>query len=308
MRRNVLDNNWWNYVLFGPDEGGAGGAGGSDGTGGNGDGGSGGAGGAGDTWYAKAGAAPEHHDWMRNKEFADLNTTLASYRSLEGTIGRQRLAVPKDAADQAAYDALYTAIGRPPEAKGYKLPEGVKLEPKVWDRFSGLFHKHGVSQAAAEAIVKDYHTMGTELTQAGETERLAEEGRQEEALKKAWGKDFDAKSDIAGRAWRALGVTEELSDKLESTLGFKAFTEFFHKVGAGMTEAALKTDGGQGGGGGDNVQVAMAARDRLMGDPEFLKRYQNSNQAIRQKAIDEIQPYFKIIAAHKDSQAQGRGG
>jgi hypothetical protein len=295
--RTILGNSWWAYVLWAPEDGTGGGRDTPPPADGNApppaDGNA--------PWYQAAGVAPEHQDWVRNKEFADINTALASYRSLEGTIGRQRLAVPKDANDQAAYDAIYGVIGRPNDPKGYKQPEGLKIDEKVWDRFTGVFHKHGVGQAQAEAILKEYHAFGSEGQAAKDTERVQQEAREEAELKKAWGKDYDANTDIAGRAWRALGMTEELSNKLESALGLKAFTEFFHKVGSGMSEAAMKQDGGNGqGGNSGGVEAAKVARDRLLADKDFLARYQHSNQAIRNRAIEEIQPYMKIIAEAKD--------
>lgn len=300
MKTYLNLGNWWFQHIAFEGEGGDGGAGDAPPPG------SGGGTSDGSTpWYTAAGVAPEHHDWARNKEFADVNAALTSYRSLEGTIGRNRLAVPKDANDAAAYDAIYGALGRPNDAKGYKQPEGIKIEDKAWERFSGLFHKAGLSQSQAEGIVKEYYAFGNEGKTASENERATQEAREETELKKAWGKDFDANSDIAGRAWRALGMNEETSNKLEAALGFKAFTEFFHKIGAGMSEASLKT--GESGGGmdkGTSVEVAKAARDKLMGSKEFLDRYQNSNQAIRNKAIDEIQPYMKIIAEAREAARQ----
>lgn len=258
--------------------------------------------GAGDgaSWYQSAGVATEHHDFLRNKGFADIDVALASYKSLEGLVGRQRLAVPKDANDAAAYDAIYGALGRPADAKGYKQPEGLNIGSAAWDRFTGIFHKHGVGQGQAEAILKEYHAFGSEGIAAKEQERVREQAREEVELKKAWNKDFDVNSDIAGRAWRALGVSEELSNKIESALGFKSFMEFFHKIGAGMSEASLKIDTG-GGMNTNSVEQAKVARDRLLGDKNFLDRYQNGNQAIRNKAIEEIQPYIKVIAAGKDA-------
>jgi hypothetical protein len=255
-------------------------------------------------WYQSGGVAAEHHDWLRNKEFADINTAITSHKSLEQLVGRQRLAVPKDANDAAAYDALYKTLGRPADAKGYKQPDGIKIEDKAWERFSGVFHKHGIGQAQAEAIVKEYYAFGTEGKTATDSARQVQEAVEEAELKKAWGKDFDANTDIAGRAWRALGMSEETSNKIEAALGFKAFTEFFHKIGAGMSEASMKTDSGTGNGMGSGAQAveqAKSRRDAMLADPEFLRRYQNSNQAVRNKAIEEIQPYIKLIAEAKDA-------
>jgi hypothetical protein len=252
-------------------------------------------------WYQTANIAPEHHDFLRNKEFDSLDTALKSYKSLEGLIGRQRLTVPKDATDQASYDAIYSTLGRPNDAKGYKLPEGINLEQPVAERFLGAFHKAGLSQAQVESVIKEYHGFGSEATQAKETARLAREQAEEGQLKSAWGDKFDANADLASRAFRSLGIDEATATKIEEAVGYKAFMEMFHKVGAGMSEGAMKTDGGGGGFTANSVENAKTQRDRLLADPAFTKRYQSSNMAERNKAIEEIQPYIKIIAEAKEA-------
>jgi hypothetical protein len=256
----------------------------------------------GDTpWYQSANIAPEHHDFLRNKEFDSLDTALKSYKSLEGMIGRQRLTVPKDAADAAAYDAIYSTLGRPNDAKGYKLPEGINLEQPVAERFLGAFHKAGLSQAQVESVIKEYHGFGGEATQAKETARLAREQAEEGQLKSAWGDKFDANADLASRAFRSVGIDEATAAKIEEAVGYKAFMEMFHKVGSGMSEGAMKTDGAGGGFTANSVENAKTQRDRMLADPAFTKRYQSSNMAERNKAIEEIQPYIKIIADAKDA-------
>jgi hypothetical protein len=77
-----------------------------------------------DTWYGKLGIAPEHHEFIKGKEYADINTVLSSHRNLESMVGRNRLAVPQNADDKESYEAIYRTLGRPDKAE-YKLPETV---------------------------------------------------------------------------------------------------------------------------------------------------------------------------------------
>lgn len=251
-------------------------------------------------WYSTA-LAPEHHEWARSKQFADPNAAIASYRSLEQVMGRQRLAVPKDDADEAAFNAIYQTLGRPGEAKGYKLADGVKFDDKVWDRFSGVFHKAGLSQKQAEAITKEFHAFGTEGLAAKETARATAAETEKAALQKEWGDKYDGNSDLAKRAFRAAGLSEDMSDKIEDAIGYGAFMRLFAKLGEGMGEQRLSNDGGGGNFSGNSVEQAQAAIDTRMKDPAFMKRYQSSNAAERNAAINEIQPFFKIVGDAKDA-------
>src|ERR1700741_2930747 len=87
-----------------------------------------------DTWYGKIGIAPEHHEFIKGKEYSDINTVLASHRNLESMVGRNRLAVPQNAEDKESYEAIYRTLGRP-DKPDYKLPEKGEFKDDAWRDF-----------------------------------------------------------------------------------------------------------------------------------------------------------------------------
>lgn len=248
-------------------------------------------------WYQKAGVAQDHHEWLHAKQFADVNTALTSYRSLEGVVGRERLAVPKDATDTAALDAIYKTLGRPDKWEDYKLPEGSKIDGEKWKTYAPVFHKHGASPALVNDIVTTLEAQAAEHAAAVEVERANAEKAEIAAIEKEWGSALEANSDIAARAFRALGIDEATSDKIEAAIGYAATMKLFHNIGSGMSEAKMHQDGTKGGNQdmGGSLEGVKRQLDAKLKDAEFLKRYQNHDPRVRKEAIDEIEALQKQI-------------
>jgi hypothetical protein len=254
----------------------------------------------GETWYGKAGIAAEHHEWLGNKQFADPNLLVASHRSLESLVGRQRLAVPSNAEDAEAYNALYKTLGRPDKPE-YALPKDSKISGDELKFFNSVFHEAGLGQGQVEKVLTAYEKRAVELSTAAETERANAERLQVEALDKEWGSAAEANKDIASRAFRALGIDEATADKIESAIGYQATMKLFHGIGSGMSEAALKQDGNknQPGGGGDSLGKAEGELKAKFADKDFMAKYMHSDPRVRKDAIAEIEAIQKRIAEAK---------
>lgn len=253
--------------------------------------------GSADTWYGKAGVANEHHEWLASKQFADVNLALASHRSLEGLIGRQRLAVPQNDADAEAWNAIYKQVGRPETAEAYKLADGSKISGDEWKLFAPVFHEAGIGQRQAEKILGAYERRAGELDAAREVERVNEENRQIAALDKEWGSQTQANQDLAARAFRALGIDEGMSDKIEQAIGYQAMMKLFHTIGAGMGEAAFHQDGKRGSHAeGGTLAAAKSELQAKFDNKDFMAKYMNGDPRVRQPAIQEIETIQKRIA------------
>jgi hypothetical protein len=241
-------------------------------------------------WYESAGVSADHKDWLTAKQFPDANTVVASYRSLESTIGRNRLAVPKDDADREAYDAIYNTLGRPGSPDDYRLKDGSTITGEAFKFMAPVFHAAGVSQKQAEAILGAYEGEASRLQAARETETKAEEERQIAKLEKEWGSNKAAYEDIASRAYRALGIPDETAAKIEQTVGYYEMMKLFHTIGSGMSEARLVQDGNKGTPNtGSSVQGLEAQRDAKFADPAFMAKYMHHDPSVRAPAIKEIE-------------------
>lgn len=247
-------------------------------------------------WYQKAGVAQEHHEWLGSKQFADPSVMIASYRSLETTIGRNRLAVPNGKDDAEAYNAIYKTLGRPEKPEEYKLPEKSQISGDEWKMFAPIMHKHGASPEFVNELLTAYEGRAGDLAKAQETERAAEETRQITKLETEWGSNNAHNQDIAARAFRALGIDEETSEKIEGAIGYYATMKLFHSIGAGMGEARLLQDGNKGNTESGGLAAAEQKLATMTKDPEFMARYQHHDPRVRKSAIDEMEEVQKRIA------------
>lgn len=253
-------------------------------------------------WYQTAGVSPEHHEWLAGKQFADASTAIQSYRSLEGIIGRNRLAVPTGPDDQASYNAIFDALGRPKDPTGYAAKEGSRLAADELKQFQPVFHKLGISKAQAEGLMEFYEGRGIALEQVKEQARIGEEERQVQALEAKWGSSMQANTDIASRGMRALGIDEATMDKIEGALGYMATMELLHKVGSGMSEAAFHQDGKPPvGGGSETVETLQNKVNTMLRDPDFRKRYNHDDPRVRTDAIKEIEALQIEIAKRQEA-------
>lgn len=255
----------------------------------------------GGAWFEQAGAAADHHEWLKTKQFADLNTQLASHRQLEQMVGRQRLAIPNDEKDEAAYNAIYKTLGRPDTGDGYTLAEGSKIATDDIGWLRQVAHENGISQKQFAALTGAYEKQALDAQAAAETEAGNMLAEQQANLKKEWGSKLEANEDLAARAWRALGIDEAVSTKLESVIGYDGFMKLFHQIGSGMGEAQLRQgEHGPGfSGGGTTLEAEKAKLDALFKDKEFMDRYQNHDPRVREPAIKQVEAIQIKIAELK---------
>lgn len=296
----------WAYVCF-EGEGGSGGASGDGSDGGAGSGsGSGSGAGTDAPWYVQAGIPQEQHDYIKTKGWDGPASLLESQRNLEKLVGRERLPMPTGKDDAESIDKITKALGRPDGADGYALPDTLKdaFKPEAVKHFNKVFHDLKLADWQAEGLLASVH----KFTQDGAAEKTRQTEAQVETDKKnleaEWGNKLADNEDLAGRAYRAVGLSEDLASKIEGAIGYKAFMLLFHNIGSKMAEDTLKQDGNVGGAGQGSSfeqtpEVAQAQIDKLLADPEFMKRYTSSNQKIREPAIEEMQKWHKIKAGAK---------
>ncbi len=301
--------------FFDAGSGGEGGEGGGD-VGGNGDQGGGDAGGEGG---GDSGGAKDL-TWMQGlpdnlknerilHDFGNANEALSGYVSLFQKMGAgpdKLLRLPADDAPDADYADIYKRLGRPTEAEGYTVPQGIEVGDDAFlTTLKQGAHAAGLSGKQFTAIVKTLEGAEngwSERQAAGVATANAEAKKAASTeLQIHFGKEFPENNALIGRVFH--GLSESLRADLEST-GLAYHPELL-KAFADLGRA--RREDGSRGGGALGVSDAMGELKRLGLDPEFQKALGNSDHAEHKNALARKQELYEM-AYPNELTGPGYGG
>jgi hypothetical protein len=190
------------------------------------------------------------------------------------------------APDPAKLDAWegWEKLGWSPDLGQYKIPEakvpeGLAYNKQMEGTLVQAMHNARVPphQAAAvrDALLGMFKSEVDAQTARGAAELEGLQG----ALKSKWGADYEAKSDLAGRAARALGLGAEASGELEKVIGAPRLLEMFATLGERLGEDVLR--GGSARAPAPMSPEAAAAEQRkLSADNDFMKSLQDTRHPL----------------------------
>lgn len=227
-----------------------------------------------ETWYS--GFSDETlRGYIETKGFKDPSALAESYRNLEklrGVPENELARIPKEG-DAEAWNAFYSRLGRPESADGYSLP--------IPDGDAGEFakvaaewmHEAGLTPAQAQLLAGKNNEFLAAQLQAAQDQAAVESDRQMSELKTEWGQAYEQNTEIARRAAKQFGLSEDMLSGIEDAIGTKQMMVLFNNIGQGLGEHKA-----QGIGAGDSSfkLSPAAAQERikqLQADPEWGKKY-----------------------------------
>lgn len=222
--------------------------------------------------------------WAKGRGYKLDDPTEAARQALLGHFNAEKLigldragrtvALPKDDAPADEWNQFYGKLGRPADAKGYKVPDALKDDP-VAAAFLDVAHKAGYSQRQLDPVF-EFIGQQTEALQAqAEQQREVKAQADVSALRQEWGGEFELRSEAARRAVRELGLSTEQAQAIEAALGVKQSAELFFKIGKGLLEDRPEGMGGHAGGGakfGLTPAEAQGKIQSLRRDQEFTAK------------------------------------
>jgi hypothetical protein len=261
-----------------------GGAGASEIAGGEGGGGGDGGGG---------GAPPEWLGGLPDDLKGDA--TLGRYADVEALarghletkrLATSKLAVPAADAPPEAWDAFYTAAGRPESADGYgdfgldALPDDATDAAKaargeMVKRYQAALHPLGLNARQAAALV----TADIARIEAAQSDYYAAGEAEVNALKKELGADYEPQRLAAKKVFTDLFGEEagELADELDQKVGSARLVKGMMKLAAKVGESGrIEGDGGEFKGDPANADAALRAK---FADKGWREKYNAGDQA-----------------------------
>lgn len=115
-----------------------------------------------------------------------------------------------DPENEEVLEGLYTRLGRPEAADGYKLPEvdtgGIDMDMSMAEILKPIAHKYGLSQKQFQGIVAE-----VTATNANSAQELSRQHAMDiDALSKEWGAAYTERVGKATRVAEATGAPSEL--------------------------------------------------------------------------------------------------
>ena len=194
------------------------------------------------SWYGEI-SDPELSEWAKNKNFADPETALKSYRGLEKMVGQDRLSVP-DPEKLSEWDG-WDKLGAPKEADGYKdaikmpeMPEGMAIDEQFLQAAFAKGAEARIPSTQMQSMIDLYAEQQTQAyQQAQETQK--KDAAQLDALYEQWGEQKNAKLEAGRLAAQKLGFDGELLSEIGDGWGSAKLVQAFAKLGEQMREGGL---------------------------------------------------------------------
>lgn len=254
-------------------------------------------------WFA--GADPELVGHIQNKGWHDKPANVAAleaikaHREAERHIGvpaDQILRVPKDAADEAGWNAVHSRLGKPAAATEYdisavKFADGTDLSGEIADFVKATAFELNLPKDSAARLASSLtkYLDGASAAEAGET--AAQITEQKAILAREWGNNQEANLFIAKQAAAKLGVSPEAVAALEATVGYAETMKLFQKVGTAIGEDKFIASNGGLNSGILTREQATARKAELMADSAWTKRYLDGDA----QANRELQSLLVVI-------------
>lgn len=234
---------------------------------------------------------PTTREWVQKKGWDSPVAMASSYREIEKLMGGEKLPIPKDPNDKAAWDVVHRALGKPESPEGYGLDKIEGLDKTFAGEAAKAFHDLGLSPKQAQALV-EFQTNGVKARmEAAENEFQQTRQLDVNGLKKDWGNQFEPKVEMGRRAATQFGLDDAALESLERAMGTRKASEFLVKVGESFAEAPMvhaQAPAPQA----MTPETAKVELARLMKDPVWTKKNYDGDPAARA----EMQRLIRIQA------------
>jgi hypothetical protein len=170
----------------------------------------------------------------------DIESLAKSYVHAQKLVGTDKIPVPNKHATEEDWNAVYSKLGRPETADGYKfnLPEDQKVDENGLKVFADQAHKLGLLPNQAEGMVKFYNEMQANQTKEQDSTALAARQKAVNELQTEWGQAYKQKVDQANNVVASVFPPGFMSTNLAdgTKLGdhpavIKAFADLASKMG-----------------------------------------------------------------------------
>jgi len=256
-------------------------------------------------WYAPEGLDPaisgQLGELVKAKGWKGPADALLSYQNLEKVFGADKagrtILAPKSDDDADGWNALYSRLGRPETPDKYELPVPQGDDGSFAQAAAPVLHQLGLTTKQAKGLADWWNKASASRAEAAEEAFVKQSETEYAALKGEWGAAAAQNEELAKRAvlkfGKEAGFDEATFDALERSIGTAKIMKLFHAIGAKFGEAEFVGSNAPAGGVLTPAQ-AKSKQAALFADKEFMARYLNPDERVRQSAIEEMLHLTKL--------------
>lgn len=187
--------------------------------------------------------------YIDNKGWKSPADIVKSYQGAEKLIGRDPntlVQLPR-ADDPDGQRALFQKLGLPESPDKYDmtmgLPQGAKPDETFSKSMQAVFHKAGLTDGQAKALVGDWNAMQLAATAQATKDYELNVQADKQALLDKWKGGHDRMMNAAKTTAQGLGFTPELIDAIERQVGYAKTYEMLAAMGTKLGEDGLVIPG-----------------------------------------------------------------
>jgi len=146
----------------------------------------------------------------------DVPGLAKSYIHAQKMIGADKIALPGKNASEEEWDAVYNKLGKPEEAKTYEEDFGdLPIPEENVKNFKDAAHKLGLNQTQFKGLTTWYKDLIKTQVEDINVDADTKRAESEAALRKEFGKTYDAKLKSSQRVFQTYGDTKFLDVELK---------------------------------------------------------------------------------------------
>jgi len=241
-------------------------------------------------------AARQHVEAKGYKNPAELalaNLNLTKLQRGDPTV----IGMPGEDATPEQMGEFYGRLGRPDAPEGYEFQfaEGVTANEDMVTFARSAFHEAGLSPKQAQLVADKWNEFAGQQLEGSQTAMTEANDAELASLTTRWGADLDKNKAAGHRAIQALGLSPELIEKIEQSVGSAPIVELLASIGRKSDEGGFTTSAQSGDPNNpDTMDKPQAAAKiaALQGDAEFQKKYTDKNHPGNREAVDLMQRLF----------------
>lgn len=238
-----------------------------------------------------AGVDEEARNYVSLKKYAtpgDVVKALIHSEKFIGAPSSELIRIGKEGLPPEELRSLQTRLGLPEKPDGYGITAAEGEDPAFATTMSGVFHKHGLTEAQGKGVAEDFNAYADAQRAAVKQAHDAKLASAEEALKGEWAGQYEPRKQMVQQMAPQLGFTPEIMAGIQARVGPAGLLKFLWGFQKFLGEERFTLSTAPARNGGMDPGQGKARIAELKADHKFVEALTTGTlTAEQQRAWDE---------------------